>query len=58
MNCKQCYARADMMVTYEGTVYCLWCFAKLYPNVAVTIVKYLTEFMRIEAEVKKPDEGS
>ena len=53
MYCKQCQARAEVMVTYEGIVYCLWCFAKLYPDTAIIVVKYLTEFMRIEAELKR-----
>lgn len=53
MYCRQCQARSEVMVTYEDVMYCLWCFAKLYPGVAVTIVKYLTEFIRIEADIKR-----
>jgi hypothetical protein len=43
MTCSVCGGNADAMAVHHGKVICFACLANKYPEVAATLVRYLTE---------------
>ena len=48
MTCLVCDCTADVMAVYEGKVFCFACLIEKYPELAVMLVRYLTEFKGVK----------
>lgn len=43
MTCSVCGCTVDLMAVYEGKVFCFACLGERYRDLAVMLVRYLTE---------------
>ena len=48
MVCSVCGTKPETMAVYEGKVICFACLVERYPELAATLIRYLTEFKGVK----------
>lgn len=52
MVCSVCGSTPETMAVYQGKVICFACLVERYPELAAMLVRYLTEFKRVNKAVR------